>query len=52
MAFRFCNEPLVVDLPKFVATNPNAFSGAQRNTSDLSAVIGPEVIRDSSLRSE
>ena len=25
MAFRFCDEPLVVDLPKFVAADSNVF---------------------------
>jgi hypothetical protein len=27
MAFRFCDESVIVDLPKFVAADPNAFSG-------------------------
>ena len=25
VAFRFCDESVVIDLPKFVAANPNAF---------------------------
>jgi len=30
MAFRFCDESVIVDLPKFVAADSNAFSRAAR----------------------
>ena len=26
MAFRFCDQPIAVDLPKFISTDSNAFS--------------------------
>src|SRR5437588_12779281 len=31
MAFRFCNQSVVVDLPKFVTTDPHAFPGTTRS---------------------
>ena len=31
MTFRFCDESSVVDLPKFVAADPNAFSRAAQS---------------------
>jgi hypothetical protein len=31
MAFRFADEPVIVDLPEFVAADSNAFSRAARS---------------------
>src|SRR5712691_10893074 len=43
MALRFCDEPVIVDLPKFVAADSNAFSRAA--WSDVGSLQRPMELR-------